>query len=659
MRSTWRKEGSGREGKRSTGMVICHGKCHRIGMAAMLVTVLCFLGGSVFSQTNIEKALSERRQSLLEYLVEEESAPSFAAVAARYATNERIAEANAMFSQLLRQPSNEASYCFNLTATFLLGQRSMPDSLRKKVQRIFSTHAFLRGEGEHNHLMYYVSILLAAQNWPEMTAEQWFNGKSSAENWREARAYIANWMEKTMTHGQVQFDSPALLPSFVASLELLHEFVVDDHPLASANGNAHHLADGKNAVANLRVRAGMMLDLLLIDFALEHIDGLYAGGHSHDTEPEVYSPRQSASAALSWLYFGTGEMKPTLEALFSALSGYSVPQLVFDLATNRDPIGGYVHRERKRVGSLQRKNREASATVYKYAYITRDYILGSVQGGLLYPMQQHSWDLTCRAPKDRHPTLFVMHPYYDKHELGTFYAEESSLLLEELTKFKSRYAQSDKLVGGSPYERIFQHRNVLIALYNIPEGVRFGYLNGFFSEDLQDFILARSDGSQHPAEWIFCRTGNTYIALRPLQPFRFERMDGGLRFISEGRRNGLILEVSTPEESQNFEEFKRRVREVGKLEMRESGNQIRVKYITTYGDRMEFNYDSGLGTVERYLNEYPIAIAEWPLFENPFIKFDESKRLLKLRVKNKWRVLDFLNWTVSEREVSITDELGW
>jgi hypothetical protein len=134
-------------------------------------------------------------------------------------------------------------------------------------------------------------------------------------------------------------------------------------------------------------------------------------------------------------------------------------------------------------------------------------------------------------------------------------------------------------------------------------------------------------------------------------------MAGGLRFVSEGRRNGVILEVSTPEESKTFEEFKRRIREVSRVEFKEENQQLKVKYTTSYGDRMEFVYDGNTNSVERYLNELPFRYTDWPLFANPFIKYDESKRILQLRVKNKWRALDFMNWTVSERAGSFTEEL--
>lgn len=610
------------------------------------------------SQKVFEQELAERRRALLEHLVEKESQPSFAAVTARYAANERLTEANQMLSKLLRQPANEPIYGFNLIATYLFGQRNMPDSLRAKVQKIFSTHVFLRGDGEENQLRYYAAILLAAQTWPDMPATQWFNGKSSAENWLEAASFLVNWMGATIVHGQAQFDSPELLPSFVACLELLNEFVVDDPPFVSANGSAAPSTKTKTPVANLRVRTSMMLDLLLIDFALEQIDGIYAGGHSYDPEPGVYSPRHGANAALFWLYFGAGEMRPTDEALFSALSSYRAPDAVFELATNRDPLGGYVHRERKRVRNLLRNSSERNQDVYKYAYITRDYILGSLQGGLLYPLQQHTWDLTYLSPPDRHPTLFVMHPFYDQRELSAFFADAPPLLFDELAKFKGRYNQGDKLAGGSPYEQIFQHRNALIALYNIPEHVQFAHINGFFSEGLQDWEELNATGMSQDPEWLFCRAGNTFIAFRPLHEFRFTRMEGGLRFLSEGRRNGIILEVSTPEESKTFDEFKRRIREISKVEFKEENKQIKVKYTTAYGDRMEFVYDGGTNSAERYLNEFPYRYTDWPLFANPFIKYDESKRLLQLRVKNKWRALDFINWTVSERAGSFVDELG-
>ena len=610
------------------------------------------------TQENFEKELAARRQALLTHLVEKESAPSFAAVMARYAANERVSEASRMLSQLLRQPSGDPAYGFNLMATYLYGQRNMPDSLREKVQRNFSSNALLRGDSEDNQLRYHATLLLAAQTWPELTAQQWFNGKSSAENWREAESFLMSWMENNAAYGQTQFDSPELLPAFIACLELLHEFAANEPPFPLTNGHAQNTITRKPATVHWQTRVSMMLDLLLVDFALEQIDGMYAGAHSYDTEPAVYSPRQSANAALFWLHFGAGAMQPTMEALVSALSGYQVSEAVYALATKRDPLGGYVHRERKRVRNQLRTSYDRTSAVYKYAYITRDYILGSMPGGLLAPMQQHTWDLTYLAPHDPRPTLYVMHPYFDQRELGAFFIDEPALLFDELNKFKGRYSHGDKLVGGSPYEQIFQHRNTLLALYNIPENVQFGYIAGFFSDSLENVEGLEADGLSHDPAWLFCRAGHTFIAFRPLQEFRFNKMDGGLRYLSESRRNGVILEISTPEESKSFEEFKRRILQVSKVEFKEDNELVRLKYTTAYGDRLEFTYDGRAETVARFLNDLPFKFEHWPVFDNPYIKYDEAKRILQIRSKNKWRALDFVNWTVSERAGSFTEELG-
>ena len=610
------------------------------------------------TQENFEKELAARRQALLTHLVEKESAPSFAAVMARYAANERVSEASRMLSQLLRQPSGDPAYGFNLMATYLYGQRNMPDSLREKVQRNFSSNALLRGDSEDNQLRYHATLLLAAQTWPELTAQQWFNGKSSAENWREAESFLMSWMENNAAYGQTQFDSPELLPAFIACLELLHEFAANEPLFPLTNGHAQNTINRKPATVHWQTRVSMMLDLLLVDFALEQIDGIYAGAHSYDTEPAVYSPRQSANAALFWLHFGAGAMQPTMEALVSALSGYQVSEAVYALATKRDPLGGYVHRERKRVRNQLRTSYDRTSAVYKYAYITRDYILGSMPGGLLAPMQQHTWDLTYLAPHDPRPTLYVMHPYFDQRELGAFFIDEPALLFDELNKFKGRYSHGDKLVGGSPYEQIFQHRNTLLALYNIPENVQFGYIAGFFSDSLENVEGLEADGLSHDPAWLFGRAGHTFIAFRPLQEFRFNKMDGGLRYLSESRRNGIILEISTPEESKSFEEFKRRILQVSKVEFKEDNELVRLKYTTAYGDRLEFTYDGRAETVARFLNDLPFKFEHWPVFDNPYIKYDEAKRILQIRSKNKWRALDFVNWTVSERAGSFTEELG-
>ena len=71
-------------------------------------------------------------------------------------------------------------------------------------------------------------------------------------------------------------------------------------------------------------------------------------------------------------------------------------------------------------------------------------------------------------------------------------------ITEAVVRSKKTYDSPDKFLGGSPYEQIIQDRDTLIALYNIPPGVRFPHINGFFPDGLKHF-------EEHPSGWIVAR----------------------------------------------------------------------------------------------------------------------------------------------------------
>ena len=104
-----------------------------------------------------------------------------------------------------------------------------------------------------------------------------------------------------------------------------------------------------------------------------------------------------------------------------------------------------------------------------------------------------------------------------------------------MVRSKKSYDSPDKFVGGSPYEKIFQDQDTVIALYDIPEGARFPHINGFFSKDLADVV-------EDDSGWIFARGGDALIACRPLQPYAWKADRGrraeALQSLSEERRGG-------------------------------------------------------------------------------------------------------------------------
>ena len=77
---------------------------------------------------------------------------------------------------------------------------------------------------------------------------------------------------------------------------------------------------------------------------------------------------------------------------------------------------------------------------------------------------------------------------------------------------KPSYDSPDKILGASPYEKVFQDLDTVIALYDIAPGERFEHINGFFSKDLVNVTEDKSG-------WIFAQGGRAYLAYRPLAPY--------------------------------------------------------------------------------------------------------------------------------------------
>jgi hypothetical protein len=583
-----------------------------------------------------KKEFEDRAQTLLAYFVEKETKPSFAAVAARYAAGERIGEAQRMMGDLLFAFNHEAVYAFRLMATYLYGRQNLPPALAEKTKAAMGKIAFDRGASEHENVLYFTAILLAAETWPEMEAEQWFNGKSSSENLREAKGFLHDWLAALVTQGQYEFDAPQFMPHFFAALALTHEFTRDD---------------------DLRKKLKVALHVIMIDFAAEHMAGVYAGAHSRNAQAFELSPREAPSNGFAWLYFGAGRMIPSAELLFASLSSYELPEIVAQLATKRDPIGGIVHRERKRRQPCVREQDQAGAGFCKYAYVTRQYTLGSIPGGALSAKDQRSWSLAYRSKQDQHPVLFLASPSFTERELGRYHSAEPRLLLAEMKTRVQEAGTNAVFRGATEHERIFQHRNVLIGLYDTPDSLDTIRLHGFFSQGLDTLLFADSThGAAHP-DWVFGKAAETFFALLPLQPYRFENFPEGRLLVSQGARNGFILEVSTATESGSLAEFQRRIREVTHVDLSRFAPQTRVKYATTYGDQMDFSFNAATGKVERFLNDAPVTTTDCPLFDSPMLKhYPEAKRMT-LRFKNEWLELDFDKWEVTENISTITEEL--
>lgn len=532
--------------------------------------------------------------------------------AVKYANGIELDLADSLVMLLLQQPSGDPFWMINSMAIYLHGKSLMSLQVKEAVRNAWKHYAPNRGDTENHWVMYYASLYLASEQWQKLEGTEWFNGKTSEENHREAEEFLLDWMTQTTSFGQMEFDSPHYSQFFLGAMILLHDFSID---------------------VRMKKRASMMLDFLLMDFALDHLEGKYTGGHSRISEKEVIDPAQVQSSGIAALYFGIAAPMKTQIEILCALSDYRVPPIVFAIATDRSEV--FINKERKRVRTTLRFTKEAHPPVLKYSYMTPRYAIGSLQGGILQPIQQHTWGINV-ATATPHATIFGLHPYWSEIELGMFFPEETKRVIEQVVSSKSMYTNENKWTSSSPYEHIMQHKNTLIALYDIPIGTNTEHIDAFFPKTL-DTLWHDESG------WIMARSGDVFVGWFALQPYNWIEESVNFRMRSYALQNGYVVEVRSEKEIVSFENFLSLLRK-RKPRARLEKDAMEIRYRTLDGDQLEWT----LGKSMR-VNGKEIRFENYPLFGSRFVHSQAGSQIVELQWKELWRKMNFRNWTVQEK----------
>ena len=539
-------------------------------------------------------------------------------IAAKLARREDAALCSERVIELMQAPSGDMFWMFPVACVSYLGRDQLSPAAQKAIREAWRTYMPLRGDTENHWVMYYASLHLMAQLWPNEPGERWFNGKSSDEIAKESREWLIEWMRITTTIGQGEYDSTHYIGEYLISLLYLATWSQDQE---------------------MRQRGRMMLDYLLADFAVDTLNGIYIGAHARTDDRQVLEKWNGLSSFFAWLFFGNCPPPASYGGwgfYFAVVAEhYDLPEVIYRIATDR--AGTYTQFERKRTRHRWRNSDVRNAPVFKTTYVTEDYAIGSDQGGLLQPIQQHSWDVTWAVsdPRGVHNTLFSVQPHYSTFELMMYFTEMPDYMPASVTfQGKPTYISESKFLGGSPYEQIFQQDDALISLSDIPAGVNFEQINGFFSKD-----LARLE--EDASGWIFAQGGRAYIAYRPLAPYEWRPIEGGgKRLYSPHRQNGTIVQVASEREFASWDEFKARIRALPLQITREP----RVVFTTLRGRQVEFAYDAAPKVDGRTIDRS----TQWKLFEGPYLNAEVGSQRLTITHGRLRRTLNFNNLTITD-----------
>lgn len=562
-------------------------------------------------------------------------------IVAKLALREDAATLSARVVELMNSPqSQDMFWMFQWTAISFLGREQLSTEATAAIRRAWRTYFPLRGDTENHWAMYYTSLYLMCELYPDDPAESWFNGKSSAENRTEARDYLVHWLDLATTVGQGEFNPTHYIGEYAIPMLYLTAWARDPE---------------------MRMRGHLQLDWLMADLAENTLNGVLRGPNARTDDTSVVERWKALASYFSWTMFGNTPPPPNYGGFgiffAAAAENYELPEVIYRIAVDRER--DFVQHDLKRSRRRWRYSDELFAPVYKTNYVRRDYAVGSYQGGLADPIQTHVWDVTWAVadPRGVHNTIFSVHPYASARALQMYFTELPDAMIDALaSQGKPSYDVPDKILGSSPYERVFQDLDTVIALYALPPETRFPRINGFFSKDLLN-VTEDSSG------WIFAQGGRTYLAYRPLAPFhwenrleyrqlasdhgyQWERVDlgdkGDRLLVSPHLKNGTIVQAASVSEFASFEAFKRAIVALPLQFELEPVPRVRLK--TLRGHDIVFTYGE-----TPILNGKPIDYGAWKLFEGPFLNAEKGSRRLVITHGRLERVLDFNTLTITDR----------
>ncbi len=560
--------------------------------------------------------------------------PDMGAIAAKLARHEDADLCSRSVIAQMKEPGSGPFWMFPVVGVAYLGRDQLSAEARQAIRTAWTSQMQLRGDTENHWAMYYTSLYLISELYPNEPASSWYNGKSSAENLAESRDYLIHWMDLATTIGQGEFTCSHYIGEYAIPMLFLSSWAQDPA---------------------MRQRGHMMLDWLFADQFANSLNGVLHGANARTDDVSVLERWNCLSSFFSWLLLGNTPPPAGYGGwgiyFAAAARNYELPEVIYRIGVDRDQ--DFLQRDLKRTRRRWRNSDVFMAPIYKQNYTRRDYAVGSYQGGMSDPIQTHIWDVTWAVPDPRgkHNTMFSMHPVSSSFDMQTYFSELPDHMMQGVTKEgKASYDSPDKLLGGSRFEQVFQDLDTVIALYDIPAGTRFPHINGFFSKDLEHFSVDASG-------WIFAQGGRAYLAYRPLAPYELlpiaaiksswtgERVEtGDRRLYSPHLKNGTIVQAASMDEFASFEAFKAAIRALP-LQFSLEPNPT-VKFTTLRGKQVVATYGQ-----PPQVDGQTVDYSRWQLFEGPYLNAAKFSRQLTLSHSHLRRVLDFNTLKITDSVV--------
>jgi hypothetical protein len=424
---------------------------------------------------------------------------------------------------------------------------------------------------ESRQIIFHAAEILAGQLYPESVFHA--NGLTGKQLRRRGEAAALAWMQAHGRMGFAGWDSPVVYADTIIALS--------------------HLIDLAKLEAVWEL-GSVLMDKLLYSIALNSHKGLFGSTQGSASASLLKSGLVEPTSGITRVLWGMGVFNRHIEGAVSmaCMTNYELPLVIAEIAAGLP----------EELWSREQQVSEGRV-VNKVTYRSPDAMLCSAQD--YKPGQpgerEHIWQATL-GPQS---VVFVNHP-------GSSSENEA-------------YAPNFWL-GNAVLPRVAQWKDVLIALYNLPEDDWMGYTHAYFpTRDFDDYVLRGNTA--------FARKGSTYLALTASQGVEMVTLGPSAyrELRSVGKQVVWICQMGRAAVDGEFSDFQEKI-----LALPVVIERLEVDCTTLRGENLSFGWESP------FLRNGEIqALDGYKHIENPYTTADLPCMGMEIRTNDYLLRLDF------------------
>ena len=440
---------------------------------------------------------------------------------------------------------------------------SFPEKLKQPLEDCVLNFRYWQDEpgsdalefsSESQSILFHTCEILAGQLY---TRRKFLNsGKTGHWHVKKGNQLALDWLHQRSATGFQDWNSHQSFERFILAL-------------------THLTSLAKNVT--IKELAAVLLDKLFLTMAVNSYKGAFGATHGQAGAAMLKSAQLEATSGVSRLLWGLGVFNSNLLGTVSlATSDYEFPVMIGEIAADLP----------KQMLSKEccvidpDKGEKANTTTYK----TPDYMLSSVQD--YRPGQPGSSEHVWQATMGSEAVVFVNHP----------------ACMSEDEAFQPGFWRGNRILP-----RVAQWKNVLVAVYKLPDNDWMGFTHAYvspFAFDEHEIIEG----------WLFTRKENGYLALTAANGFELIRRspDGYREVRSYGSHNIWICHMGRKAVDGVFSKFQHKI-----LAIKPEWKGLSVEFKTLRGEQLSFGWE---GAFMINGNERPLT--GFKHIDNPYCSVD-------------------------------------